>query len=91
MKWENCDTNVSKMKTILNFSKLDDVANFLKLFELIFDEAIVEMVNGYYKLYGHRDKGATSFDIFLILTVSFQTVKCIGKRFLILLFCKGNA
>ena len=64
MKWENCDTNVSKMKTILNFSKLDDIANFLKLFELIFDEAIVEMVNGYYKLYAHRDKGATSFEHF---------------------------
>ena len=63
MKWENCDTNVCKKEKILILSMLDDIGTSLRLFELLFDDELVEMVNGYTKLYGHRDKAGTSFEI----------------------------
>ena len=57
-----------------------------------FDDALVDMVFGYTKLYSHREKADTSFEItneqirlfssLLLLSgvISFQTVKCTGRR-----------
>ena len=35
----------------------------LRLFELFFDEALVDMIVGYTKLYGHGQKADISFEI----------------------------
>ena len=40
------------------FSKLDDIGILLRPFELLFDDALVDMIVGCTKLYGHTD---TSF------------------------------
>ena len=43
------------------FSKLDDIGILLRPFELLFDDVLVDMIVGCTKLYGHREKGDTSF------------------------------
>ena len=60
MKWENRDTNVVEQANIPKFSKLDDIGT-LSDFEPFFDDALVDIVVGYTKLYGHRGKVYTSF------------------------------
>ena len=44
-------------------SKLDNIKTSLRLSELFFDDALVDMVAGYAKLYNHREKADTSFEI----------------------------
>ena len=46
MKWENSDTNVVKQANIPKFSKLDKVGTPLRLFESLFDDALVGMIVG---------------------------------------------
>ena len=36
----------------------------LRLFESIFLDVLIDMIIGYTKLYGHREKADTSFEIF---------------------------
>ena len=55
MKWENRDTNVVEQANIPKFSKLDDIGT-LSGFESFFDDALVDIVVGYTKLYSHREK-----------------------------------
>ena len=55
MKWENCDINVAEQANIPKFSKLNDIGT-LSGFESFFDDALVDIVVGYTKLYSHREK-----------------------------------
>ena len=55
MKWENRDTNVVEQANISKFSKLEDIGT-LSGFESFFDDALVDIVVGYTKLYSHREK-----------------------------------
>ena len=55
MKWENRDTDVVEQANIPKFSKLDDIGT-LSDFESFFDDVLVNIVIGYTKLYGHREK-----------------------------------
>ena len=48
---------------IPNFSKLHNIRIPLRFFELFFDYALVDMIICYTKLYGHREKVGTSFEI----------------------------
>ena len=64
MKGGNLDINVAKQANIPNFSKLDDIGTLLRLFQLFFDDALVDMFVGYTKWYGHRKKADTSFENF---------------------------
>ena len=45
------------------FQSLDDTATPLRHFELFCDDALAEMIVDYTKLYGHRKKADTSFEI----------------------------
>ena len=63
MKWENRDINVGEQANIAKFSKLDDIGTPVRHFELFSDDALVDMIVGYTKLYGHRKKADTSFEI----------------------------
>ena len=47
LKWESCDINVEECGNISKLSKLDDIGTSLRLFELFFDNALVEMIVGY--------------------------------------------
>ena len=58
MKWENRDINVVKQESISKFS----IGTPLRLFELQFDDALVDMIVSYTKQYGHRKKANTSFE-----------------------------
>ena len=64
MKLKNRDINVVEQGNILQFSKLDDIGTPLKLFRSSFVDALVYMIVGYAKLYGHREKADTSFENF---------------------------
>ena len=48
---------------IAEFSKLDGIVTPLRLLELFFDDVLVDMIVGYTKLYSHREKADTSFEI----------------------------
>ena len=95
MKQENHDINVVEQVSIPKFSKLDNIGTPLRLFELFFDDALVQlflddalvdMIVVYTKLYSHREKADTSFEInkeafrlseacySLVGVISFQTV-----------------
>ena len=63
MKWEDRDINVVQQANIPKFSKQDDIGTPFRLFELFFDDALVDMIVGYTKLYGHREKAGTSFEM----------------------------
>ena len=97
LKWENRDANVVDQANIPKFSKLDDIGiPFIRLFKLFFDDALVDMIVGNTKSYGHREKGDTTFEIlmkhfvyfqacyYLVGAIIFRTVECIGRRPLIL-------
>ena len=58
MKWENRDINVVKQANIPKFS----IGTSLRLFELFFDDALVDMIVSHTKQYGHRKKANTSFE-----------------------------
>ena len=86
---------------IPKFSKLDDIVTPLRLLELSFDDLLVDMIVGYTKLYSHREKAGISFEITnekvhlflacycLVGAISFQNIKCIGRRHPILLCKQG--
>ena len=64
MKWENRDIDVAEQAKIPNFSKISDIGILLRLFKIILWWCISwydDMVVGYIKLYGHREKADTSF------------------------------
>ena len=63
MKWGNGDINVVEQANIPKFSKPDNLGTPLRLFESFFDDALVDMIVGYAKLYSHREKADTSFEI----------------------------
>ena len=62
MKWNNHYIDVVKRDSIPHYSKLDDIGIPLRLFELFFDDALVDMIVGHTKWYGHRKKADTSFE-----------------------------
>ena len=61
MKWGNRDTNVVVQANIPDFSKLDDIWASLRLYQLFFDDALVNVIVGYIKSYGYRKKADTKF------------------------------
>ena len=66
MKWENHGINVleeAKTSKLLKLSFLNDIGTSLRLFKILFDDTLVIMVVGYTKLYHHREKAITSFEI----------------------------
>ena len=64
MKWENRGINVLKQANIPQFNRLDDIGTSLRLFESFFVKMLVDMIVGYTKLYGHRQKADTSLENF---------------------------
>ena len=52
------------------FRKLGDKGTPLRLFELFFGDALVDMIIGYTRLNGHREKANTSVEI---TNVMFQS------------------
>ena len=60
---ENSDINFAERASIPKFSKLDNVVTPLTLAELFFDDILVDMIDGYTKLYSQREKAGTSFEI----------------------------
>ena len=63
MKWKNGDINVIKQTSIPKFSTLDNVRTPRRLFELFFDDTLVDTIFWPSKLYGNREKADTSFEI----------------------------
>ena len=59
MKWESCNINVVECENASKLSELDDIETSLRLFELFFDEALVDMIVGY--TYSYREEAHTSF------------------------------
>ena len=64
MKWENRDIIVLEQTNIPQFSKLDDIGIPHRLFESFFVNMLVDIIVGYIKLYGHRQKADTSLEKF---------------------------
>ena len=62
MKWKNRDINVVDWTNIPKFSKLDDILTPVRL-ELFSDDALVNMIVGYTKLYTQREKADIRFEI----------------------------
>ena len=62
VKWEDRDINVAERAKNPKFSKLDDTVTPLRLFELFFDDVLVDMIVGYPKLHSHREKPDISFE-----------------------------
>ena len=63
MKWETSDINVVERSNTEKFSKIDNVVTALRLLELLFHDALVDMIVGHTKLYSHREKTDISFEI----------------------------
>ena len=63
LKWANRDINVVEWEEIPKFITLDDIVTPLRLFELFFDEVLVDMIFGYTKLHSQREKADISFEI----------------------------
>ena len=63
MKWENRDIHVVEQANIPKFSRLDDIETPFRLFESFSHDALLDMVVGYTKLFGHTEKADTSFEI----------------------------
>ena len=66
MKWEKRDTDVAEQANIWKFSKISDIGIPLRLFWIILWWCISwydDMVVGYIKLYSHKEKADTSFEI----------------------------
>ena len=47
LKWENRDINVVEWANIRKFSTIEDIVTPLRLFELLFDDVLVDMIFGY--------------------------------------------
>ena len=56
MKWEDPDINVVEQGNIPKFSKVDNIGASLRLFELFYDNALIDMIVGYTMLYDHGEK-----------------------------------
>ena len=56
MKWEDPDINVVEQGNIPKFSKVDNIGAPLRLSELFYDNALIDMIVGYTMLYGHAEK-----------------------------------
>ena len=56
MKLVICDVDVVEQANIPKFSKLDNVGRPLRLFELVLDNALVDLIVGFIKLYGDKEK-----------------------------------
>ena len=63
MKWENCYINVAEQANIPKSSMLEDIVTPLSLLELLFDDALFDLIVGYTRLYSHRKKAHISFEI----------------------------
>ena len=63
MKWENRDINAVERANTPKLSKLDNIGTPLRLFESFLDDPLVYMIVDYSKLYSHRRKADTSFEI----------------------------
>ena len=61
MKCGNRDINVVVPANTPDFSKLDDIWAPLRLYQLFFDDALVNVIVGYIKFYGYRKKAGTKF------------------------------
>ena len=64
MKWENRDINVLQQANIPQFNRLDNIGTPLTLFKSFFVNMLVDMIAGYTKLYGHREKADTNLENF---------------------------
>ena len=62
MKWGNHDINFVERSKIPKFSKLDDIRTPPTLGESFFNYALGDMVFGYIKLYGHKEKEEINFE-----------------------------
>ena len=74
----NDDIIVVERVSIPNLSKPGNIGTLLKLYESFFDDALVDIIFGYTKLYSHRQTADTSFEITneaFCLSISFKTVK----------------
>ena len=63
MKCANRDINVVVLANIPKLSTLDDKVTPLRVLELFFDDALVDMIIDYTKLHSHRGKAGISFEI----------------------------
>ena len=65
-KWENHDINNVGQANIPKFRDFTfhNIWIPLRLFKSIFIDGLVDMIIGYTKLYGHREKADTSFENF---------------------------
>ena len=64
-KWTNRDINVIEWANIPTFSTLDDIVTPLRFLELLSDDALVDMIFGYTKLYSHREKAGVSLKLLM--------------------------
>ena len=62
MKWENRNINVAKQANIPKFRKRGNIGTSLRLFELLFDDVLIDIIVGYTKLNGHREKADTGLE-----------------------------
>ena len=60
----NRDINIVEQSNIPKFSKLDDTETPLRLFETFLHDVLVDMIAGYTKLYGLREKADTNLENF---------------------------
>ena len=56
------DFNFVEQVKIPEYSKLGNIGTPLRLFELFFEDALVDMTVDFTTLYGHREKADTSFE-----------------------------
>ena len=61
--YEDYDINVVEQANIPKFSELDDIGTAHRLYELFFDDVLVDMIVDYTKWYGYREKADTSVEI----------------------------
>ena len=57
------DFNFVEQIKISEYSKLGNIGTPLRLFELFFEDALVDMTFDFTMLYGHRERADTSFEI----------------------------
>ena len=65
MKSANRDINVIVWANITKFTTLDNIVTPLRLLELFFDDALVDMIFGYTKLHSHRGKAGISLTLLM--------------------------
>ena len=63
MKGKNCDINVVEQANIPKFKNLEKIGTPLRLFELLFDNALIDMSVRYIRFYSHGEKTEISFEI----------------------------